>query len=131
MTDRRFLCEAQGGDGTVVGGWRWLTPRPRTPNGPNSPSQPIALLLFLGPEPSLGAAQSAALAAISPGADRADQLSLWAQPQALARIGLWPTGTPPLIKRSKSLQIQARALQGGGWSAGTSTSQLVGRLELP
>jgi hypothetical protein len=121
----------QGADGTVVGGWRWLSPRPKAPNQPGSQSQPIGLLLFLGPEPSFGAARSAALDASRLGADRPDQLSLWAQPQALARLGLWPTGAPPLIKRGKSLQIQARTLRAGGWSAGSSTSQVVGRLELP
>jgi hypothetical protein len=121
----------QGADGTVVGGWRWLIPRPPAATGPSSQGQPLGLLLFLGPEPSPGALRSAALDANRPGADRPDQLSLWAQPQALDRLGLWPTGAPPLIKRSKSLQIQARALQAGGWSAGSGPSQVVGQLELP
>ena len=121
----------QGADGTVVGGWRWLTAQPPAPTGSSGQAQPLGLLLFLGPEPSPGALRSAALDVNRLGASPPDQLSLRAQPQALARLGLWPAGAPPLTKRSKVLLIQARALQPGGWSAGTSPSQVVGRLELP
>ena len=116
---------------TVVGGWRWQHLRPGASQSAPGPGQPHVLVLFLGPEPKLAPASSARLATRDPGQGRADQLSLWAQPQALARLGLWPTGLPPLLKRSSSLQINARALDSGGWSSAPGPSQVAGRLELP
>ena len=74
---------------------------------------------------------SARLAAWDPGQASAGMLSLWAQPQGLDRLGLWPQGVPSLLKRSSSLQIGARALAAGGWSSGPGPSQFTGRLELP
>ena len=116
---------------TVLGGWRWLNPSPGSPQGASGPDQPRVLVLFLGPDPKLAPAGDARLAGRAPGQGRANQLSLWAQPQALARLGLWPLGLPPLLKRSSSLQIDARASEGAGWSPGSGPSQIVGRLELP
>ena len=116
---------------TVVGGWRWLNSPPGAAQGAGGPVQPRMLVLFLGPEPKLALLGSARPNDLDPGQGRAGTLSLWAQPQALERLGLWPSGVPPLLKRSRSLQIRARALAAGGWSSGPGVSQLAGRLELP
>jgi len=89
-------------------------------------------LVFLGPEPKLEQAGSTSLITLDPvHRGTAGMLGLWAQPQALHRLGLLPQGIPPLLKRSRSLQIWARALDGDGWSSGHGPSQLTGRLELP
>jgi hypothetical protein len=114
---------------TVVGGWRWLNRAPGASQGAAGSAQPRELLLFLGPEPKPNQARAPQGAAWDPA--RAGTLSLWAQPQALDRLGLWPPGVPPLLKRSRSLRIGARALAAGGWSLGSGVSQLSGRLELP
>jgi len=114
---------------TVVGGWRWLNRAPGASQGAAGSAQPRELLLFLGPEPKPNQARAPQGAAWDPA--RAGTLSLWAQPQALDRLGLWPPGVPPLLKRSRSLRIGARALAAGGWSLGSGASQLSGRLELP
>ena len=120
-----------GSQGTVVGGWRWLNRPPGASPAGSVPAQPRVLLLFLGPEPKQGSVGSARLGGWDPGQGSAGMLSLWAQPQALDRLGLWPPGVPPLLKRSRSLQIGARALAAGGWSSGPGPSQFTGRLELP
>jgi len=116
---------------TVVGGWRWLNRPPGPSQGAGGPAQPRELLLFLGPEPKPDGARAPQGAAWDPGLGRAGTLSLWAQPQALDRLGLWPPGVPAVLKRSRSLRIGARALAAGGWSSGSGASQLSGRLELP
>ena len=113
----------------MVGGWRWLNRAPGASQGAAGSAQPRELLLFLGPEPKPNRARGPQGAAWDPA--RAGTLSLWAQPQALDRLGLWPPGVPPLLKRSRSLRIGARALAAGGWSLGSGASQLSGRLELP
>ena len=120
-----------GPQGTVVGGWRWLN-RPPGPSQVGSvPAQPRGLLLFLGPEPKQESVGSARLATWDPAQASAGTLSLWAQPQGLDHLGLWPPRVSPLLKRSRSLQIGARALAAGGWSSGPGPSQFTGRLELP
>ena len=125
------MAGGTGAQGTVVGGWRWLN-RPPGPSPAGSGSaQPRVLLLFLGPEPKQQSVGSARQAAWDPGQASAGMLSLWAQPQGLDRLGLWPPGVPSLLKRSSSLQIGARALAAGGWSSGSGPSQFTGRLELP
>ena len=125
------MAGGTGAQGTVVGGWRWLN-RPPGPSPAGSVSaQPRVLLLFLGPEPKQQSVGSARQAAWDPGQASAGMLSLWAQPQGLDRLGLWPQGVPSLLKRSSSLQIGARALAAGGWSSGPGPSQFTGRLELP
>ena len=122
----------QRGNGAEVGGWRWLNRPPGRSQGSSGLAQPRVLLLFLGPAPKREQPGSTDLPRWDP-ADRgtASMLSLWAQPQALHRLGLWPQGLPPLLKRSESLQIWARPLDGGGWSSGHGASLLTGRLELP
>ena len=115
----------------MVGGWRWLDRPPGPSQGGGVPAQPRELLLFLGPEPKPDGAKAPRGAAWDPGLGRAGTLSLWAQPQALDRLGLWPPGVPAVLKRSRSLRIGARALAAGGWSSGSGASQLSGRLELP
>ena len=122
----------QRGNGTVVGGWRWLNRPPGRSQSSSGKAQPRVLLVFLGPEPKLEQASSTRLLTLDPAhRGTAGMLGLRAQPQALHRLGLWPQGIPPLLKRSKSLQIWARALDGDGWSSGHGPSQLTGRLELP
>jgi hypothetical protein len=122
----------QRGNGTVVGGWRWLNRPPGRSQGASGQAQPRVLLVFLGPEPKLEQAGSTSLITLDPvHRGTAGMLGLWAQPQALHRLGLLPQGIPPLLKRSRSLQIWARALDGDGWSSGHGPSQLTGRLELP
>ena len=116
---------------TVVGGWRWLNRSSGTSQGVGGQTHPRVLLLFLGPEPKLGPGGFARPVDRDRGLASAGSLSLWAQPQALDRLGLWPTGLPPLLKRSRSLEIRARAIDGAGWSSGPGPSQLTGRLELP
>lgn len=116
---------------TVVGGWRWLNRPPGPSQGAGGPAQPRELLLFLGPEPKPDGARALQGAAWDTGLGRAGTLSLWAQPQALDLLGLWPPGVPAVLKRSRSLRIGARTLAAGGWSSGSGASQLSGRLELP
>lgn len=122
----------QRGNGTVVGGWRWLNRPPGRSQGASGQTQPRMLLVFLGPEPKLDQAGSTSLLTLDPAhRGTAGMLGLWAQPQALHRLGLLPQGIPPLLKRSRSLKIWARALDADGWSSGHGPSQLTGRLELP
>jgi len=125
------IAGGTGAQGTVVGGWRWLNRPPGLSHAASVPAQPRVLLLFLGPEPKLESVGSARLGTWDPGQASAAMLSLWAQPKGLDRLGLWPPGVPPLLKRSRSLQISARALDAGGWSSGPGPSQSTGRLELP
>ncbi len=110
----------------VVGGWRWLNRSRGASRGANDQGPPQELLLFLGPEPKPGAIAPAAAGSLAQQAS--GRFSLWARPQGLARLGLWPSGLPPLLKRSRSLQIQVEARAG---SAGSGPSPLAGRLELP
>ena len=134
------VADGTAADAKVVGGWRWLYRRPESAKVQksslqnsslqNSQGQPEGLLLFLGPPPHPASATAASFAPGEPIQVQSDQLSLWAQPQALARLGLWPPGLPSLLKRSRSLQIGARALDAAGWSSGSSASRLTGRLEL-
>ncbi len=129
------VADGTAADAKVVGGWRWLYQRPESAKLQNSllqksQGQPEGLLLFLGPPPHSARATAASFAPGEPIQVQSDQLSLWAQPQALARLGLWPPGLPSLLKRSRSLQIGARALDAAGWSSGSSASRLTGRLEL-
>ena len=91
-------------DGTVVGGWRWLSAR--------------RLLLFLGPVPT-------AVAAEQPLAVMEWQLLL--RPTALAASQLLPDGLPLVVQRASQLQLQGRSR---GDRSGERQSALVGRLQL-
>lgn len=96
------------GDGTVVGGWRWL-----------SASQ---LLLFLGSSPT----PTPTPTPTSPSQPQGEW-SLSLRPSAMAANGLLPESLPLLVRRADQLQLQGRAV---GARSGERQSVVAGRLDL-
>lgn len=107
----------QRDDGSVVGGWRWLSP---------APSRQPQLLFFLGPEPARAGDSS-------PWPDASLQegvaLNLRIRPAALAALGLLPAELPLLVRRSEQLNLFSGIGQGAGRGDGRSGS-LSGSLQL-
>ncbi len=108
----------QRDDGTVVGGWRWLSP---------ASSREPQLLFFLGPEPSR-AGTSLAWPDARPQGGVA--LDLRIRPAALGALGLLPADLPLLVRRSDQLSLLSGVGQGVGRGGGRSGS-LSGSLQLP
>ncbi|MEI6828744.1 MAG: hypothetical protein WCK64_02680 [Synechococcaceae cyanobacterium ELA445] len=103
-------------DGTVVGGWRWVTP---------ADSPVPQLLFFLGPEPSISPQSSPWPDARSP---RGARFVLQARPLGLARLGLLPGDLPLLVRRARELTVVGGS--GGGADKPADSTSLRGSLRL-
>lgn len=103
-------------DGTVVGGWRWVTPA--------SSSDP-QLLFFLGPDPSASRDSAPWPDARSP---RGARFVLQARPLGLARQGLLPGDLPLVVRRAGELTVVGG--NGGGADNPGGSSSLSGSLRL-
>lgn len=108
----------QRDDGTVVGGWRWLSP---------ASSREPQLLFFLGTEPAL-AEKSLLWPDAQPRGGVALELRI--RPSALESLGLLPTDLPLLVRRSEQLSLLSGADRGMVRGGGRSGS-LSGSLRLP
>jgi len=102
-------------DGSPVGGWTWI---------PGDAGQ-AQLLLFLGPNlPTLRLFSPQGSSSTPP----IGQLRLRLRPEALEAIGLLPEATPPLLRRSSQLWLDAE--DGPGRTAADRISRLRGRLQV-
>jgi hypothetical protein len=100
-------------DGTVVGGWRWLS----------SADGSARVLFFLGSPPALSAPPGRE----SPRPGRGE-LRLRARPAALQSLGLLPPLLPAVVRQAEQIWIEVLPPPGVG--AGQPLSLLRGRLQV-